>query len=98
MSFDTTIVLRRPIVTERSTLLKEQHKYVFEVNPAATKGQIREAVQSVFKVTVLAVNTMNVPGKSRRRFGPRPGFQPDWKKAVVTIKPGQEIKYAEASA
>lgn len=98
MPFDSTTVIRRPIVTERSTLLREQNKYVFEVSPKATKGQIREAVETSFKVDVVAVNTMNVQGKFRRRQGPRGGFRSDWKKAVVTLKPGQEIKYAEPVA
>jgi large subunit ribosomal protein L23 len=91
-------VLRRPIVTERSTFLKEQNKYVFAVDLHATKGQIREAVQESFKVNVVAVNTMRMHGKMRRRMGPRPGYEPDWKKAIVTVKAGQEIKYAEPSA
>ncbi|HMU74737.1 MAG TPA: 50S ribosomal protein L23 [Elusimicrobiota bacterium] len=87
-------VLRRPLVTERTTQLREQNKYVFEVDPGATKGQIREAVQSAFKVDVLDVNTMNVPGKLRRR-GAHAGYQTSWKKAIVKLKAGQEIKYAE---
>ena len=95
MAFDLTTVLKRPIVTERSTLLKEQHKYVFAVALQATKGQIREAVEASFKVDVLAVNTARMPGKLRRRMGLRSGYQPEWKKAIVTVKPGQEIKHAE---
>lgn len=90
-------VLKRPIVTERSTALKGQNKYVFEVDTNATKGQIRESVEAVFKVDVLAVNTAKIPGKLRRR-GPHSGYRSDWKKAIVTIKSGQEIKYAEATA
>ena len=95
MIFNPMSVLQKPIVTERSTFLKEQNKYVFAVLPRATKGQIREAVEAAFKVDVLAVNTANMTGKLRRRMGPRAGFQPDWKKATVTTKAGQEIKYAE---
>ena len=89
-------VLRRPLVTERTTQLREQNKFVFEVDPGATKGQIREAVQSAFKVDVLDVNTMNVPGKLRRR-GAHAGYQTSWKKAIVKLKAGQEIKYAESA-
>jgi large subunit ribosomal protein L23 len=91
-------VLRRPLITERSTLLKEQNKYVFEVDPRASKGQVREAVEKVFRVDVTAVNTLNAVGKLRRKMSPRPGYQSDWKKAVVTIKKGQEIKFAEPKA
>jgi len=93
---EPTHVLKRIIVTERSTALKEQDKYVFKVNPHSTKGQIREAVESLFKVDVLAVNTANMVGKSLRKMGARSGFRPDWKKAIVTLKKGQEIKSAEA--
>jgi large subunit ribosomal protein L23 len=87
-------ILRRPLVTERTTQLREQNKFVFEVNPSATKGQIREAIETAFKVDVLDVNTMNVPGKLRRR-GRHSGYQSSWKKAIVKLKAGQEIKYAE---
>ena len=94
MGLSLAEIIRRPLVTERSTLLKGQNKYVFEVDPRATKGQIKEAVKTAFNVNVLAVNTMQMPGKLRRR-GQRFGYQSDWKKAVVTVKAGQEIKYAE---
>ena len=94
----TMNVLRRPLVTERSTLLREQNKYVFEVDLRATKGQVREVVQRVFRVDVTSVNTSNASGKLRRKMSPRPGYQSDWKKAIVTIKKGQEIKFAEPKA
>ncbi|MBK6879201.1 MAG: 50S ribosomal protein L23 [Elusimicrobia bacterium] len=97
MGLATTQVLFRPVLTERSTLLREQNKYIFEVAPRATKGQIKDAVQTVFKVKVTAVNTMNMPGKLRRR-GAHAGYQSDWKKAIVTLKQGQEIKHAEPQA
>ena len=97
MGLATTQVLFRPVLTERSTLLREQNKYIFEVAPRATKGQIKDAVQTVFKVQVTAVNTMNMPGKLRRR-GAHAGYPSDWKKAIVTLKEGQEIKYAEPQA
>jgi large subunit ribosomal protein L23 len=94
MSLNFSQILRRPLVTERSTQLKEMNKFVFEVAPEATKGQIREVVEAAFKVDVVAVNTMRMPGKLRRR-GQRSGYQSEWKKAIVTIKKGQDIKYAE---
>ncbi|MBI4396234.1 MAG: 50S ribosomal protein L23 [Elusimicrobia bacterium] len=98
MPYDPTTILKRPIITERTTALKGQNKYVFVVDPRATKGQIREAVEAAFKVNVLAVNTARMTGKLRRRMGPKSGYRPDWKKAVITVKPGQEIKYAEPAA
>ncbi len=98
MSENPLAILKRPIVTERSTLMREQNRFTFVVDPRATKGQIREAVEAAFKVDVIAVNTARMPGKERRRMGPRSGFQPEWKKAIVTLKKGQEIKYAEPTA
>lgn len=97
MGLTMTQVLFRPILTERSTLLREQNKYIFEVAPRATKGQIKDAVQTTFKVKVTGVNTINMPGKLRRR-GAHAGYQSDWKKAIVTLKEGQEIKHAEPQA
>lgn len=87
-------VLRRPLITEKSTVLASQSKYVFEVDPRANKNQIKEAVELAFSVTVTAVNTMNVRGK-QRRFGRGIARQPDWKKAVVTLAPGDEIELFE---
>ena len=91
-------VLLRPLVTEKSTVLTGLNKYVFEVDVRANKTQVREAVEKTFKVDVTAVNTMNATGKLRRRMSPRPGYQSDWKKAIVTVKKGQEIKFAEPKA
>lgn len=92
-----TFVLRRPLVTEKSSRLMEKNAYSFEVAPWATKGQVKLAVQEKFKVTVLNVHTVNVGGKFRRRTGPRGGYQPDWKKAIVRLKAGQQIKWEEAN-
>ncbi|MCS7294730.1 MAG: 50S ribosomal protein L23 [Chloroflexota bacterium] len=87
-------VLRRPIITEKSTALAAQNKYVFEVDPRANKAQIKEAVEIAFGVRVKAVNTMNVRGKARR-FGRRVTRLPDWKKAIVTLQPGDKIELFE---
>jgi large subunit ribosomal protein L23 len=90
-------VLRRPLVTEKSSRLMEKNAYSFEVAPWATKGQVKLAVQDKFKVSVLSVRTITVGGKFRRRIGPRGGYQSDWKKAIVRLKEGQQIKWEEAS-
>ena len=90
-------VLRRPIITEKTTRLREGNQYVIEVDPSATKGQIREAVQAQFKVTVIQVRTIRVLGKFRRRTGPVGGYQPDRKKAVIELKEGQQIKWEEVA-
>jgi large subunit ribosomal protein L23 len=87
-------VLRRPIVSEKSTQLQEQGKYSFEVMGKANKQQVRGAVEKAFKVKVLAVNVITVPGKTRR-VGRRQVKSPAWRKAVVTLEPGQKIEFFE---
>jgi len=87
-------VLRRPLITEKATSLKEEDKYAFEVADKATKSQIKEAVEQDFKVEVSKVNVMTVPGKTRR-FGMRKITNPPWKKAVVTLAPGHKITFFE---
>ena len=87
-------VLRRPIITEKMTLLQGQGKYAFEVAPTANKIQIKEAVETAFNVTVTAVNTMSVKPK-RRRVGKSWGMTPQWKKAIVTLAPGQRLDLYE---
>ena len=87
-------ILIRPIVTEKSTALMEQGKYPFRVPLAATKIQIRQAVEQIFKVKVQAVNTMRYEGKLKR-MGRTQGRRSDWKKAVVTLKPGEAIELFE---
>ena len=87
-------ILIRPIVTEKSTALMEQGKYTFRVPLAATKIQIRQAVEQIFKVKVQAVNTMRCEGKLKR-MGRTQGRRSDWKKAVVTLKPGEAIELFE---
>lgn len=88
-------VLRRPCITEKNTMLGAQSQYTFEVARQATKPMIRSAVEKIFKVDVLAVNTSHVTGKMRRVRQSR-GRTPDWKKAVVTLKPGQRIEIFES--
>jgi large subunit ribosomal protein L23 len=90
-------VLRRPIITEKSTLLREGNRYAFEVEPWASKGQIRQAIESRFKVNVINVRTVKVLGKFRRRTGPQGGYQPNRKKAIVRVQQGQTIKWEEVA-
>ena len=87
-------VLLRPIITEKTTLLTGQDKYVFEVDVRANKTQIKEAVQVAFSVRVTDVNTMKVKGKPKR-FGRKVTERPDWKKAIVTLVPGDKIELFE---
>ena len=87
-------VLRRPLVTEKSTALQDLNKYGFEVAGQATKPQIKQAVEKAFNVKVSAVNVMTVAGK-KRRVGRRLVLTPPWRKAIVTLKPGGKIGFFE---
>ena len=86
-------IILAPIVTEKSSLEMQNGKYTFEVAKKATKVQIKNAVEKLFNVRVLQVNTMNIRGKEKR-VGVHEGMTPSWKKAIVTIDTeGKEIKY-----
>lgn len=87
-------VIRRPLVTEKSTTLQAIGKYAFEVMKEANKKGIKEAVEKAFKVKVTTVNVMNVPGTTRR-VGRRLVTTPSWKKAIVTLKAGDKIQLFE---
>ena len=89
-------VIRRPVITEKGLTLKENEQTLcFEVSNRASKTQIREAIERIFKVKVDHIRTMNVPGKMRRR-GRFMGYRPDWKKAYVTLSEGEKmIEYGE---
>jgi large subunit ribosomal protein L23 len=92
---DPRDVIIAPVITEKSMAGTAQSQYSFEVNARATKTQIRHAVEAIFNVTVLKVNTVNVEGKTKnfaRRGKRTSGKQPDWKKAIVHIKPDQKIE------
>ena len=89
-------IIRRPVITEKGLGVKEtESTLVFQVSPNATKTEIKEAVQSIFKVKVDSVRTSNFPGKERRR-GRFAGYRPDWKKAYVRLKEGEKMpEYAQ---
>lgn len=89
-------VLVRPVVTEKAMTKKESEATLcFEVTPAANKIQIKKAVEKMFKVKVAAVRTLTNEGKLKRR-GRLAGYRSDWKKAYVTLQPGQKMpEYAE---
>jgi large subunit ribosomal protein L23 len=93
----TRTVIRRPIITEKASRLKEKHNiYVFEVDRDSNKIEIRKSIQELFKVTVEAVRTSIVHGKikSRGRFK---GRRADWKRAVVQLKQGDTIEFFEGA-
>jgi large subunit ribosomal protein L23 len=81
---DPRDIIRRPVVTEKSTDLMAEKKYVFEVDPKANKTEIKQAVEQIFGVKVEKVNTMNVRGKVKR-FGRYSGRRRNWKKAIVKL-------------
>jgi large subunit ribosomal protein L23 len=84
-------VIRRPLITEKGMGVKEtQNTLVFEVAEKATKTEVKQAVESLFKVKVSAVRTAIVEGKERRR-GRYAGYRPDWKKAYVRLKEGEKM-------
>ncbi|MDA8066840.1 MAG: 50S ribosomal protein L23 [Thermaerobacter sp.] len=91
---DSRDILVRPIVTEKTNQLMAEGRYTFRVALGANKVQIKKAVEEIFKVKVAAVNTARMHGKFRRQ-GKTSGYQPDWKKAVVTLRPGEKIQFFE---
>jgi large subunit ribosomal protein L23 len=86
-NYDTLLA---PVITEKSTLVAEENKVIFRVPLTATKPEIKEAVEALFKVDVTKVNTILVKGKTKR-FRGRIGRRSDFKKAVVTLKDGQSV-------
>ena len=93
---DLTQVLKRPIITEKSTALSTEGRYVFQVARQATKQEIKKAIEDFLKVKVKQVRTINVPGKKRRVLRTRKQTtQADWKKAIVELKEGEKIDLFE---
>ncbi len=88
-------IIKRPILTEKSLDQKARYnKLHFEVDRRANKIEIKKAVEQIFKVDVIDVRTINMKGK-RKRVGRYWTKRPDWKKAIVTIKPGQKVEFFE---
>lgn len=87
---DLADLIIKPIVTEKATLLLEQNKYVFDVLPKATKPEIKAAIESLFNVSVIKVNTQNLPRK-KKRVGRFLGYKPQYKRATVTLAEGDSI-------
>lgn len=87
-------VLIEPVLSEKATALREKGKYVFRVRPDVSKIAIKEAVRKLFNVKVLSCTTVNVEGKVKRNRN-RLGKTSDWKKAIVSLAPGETIKVFE---
>ena len=90
-------IIIKPVITEKSSTLTEYNKYTFEVHRSANKIQIRQAIEQIFKVKVLSVNTMNVPAKPKR-MGAFIGKTRSWKKAIVALAEGQRIEFFEGAS
>lgn len=88
-------VLRRPIRTEKTDVLAQQSKYVFEVDRRATKIMVKQAVEAAFNVKVVDVNIINVPATMGRYGRRRVISESAWKKAIVTLAPGNKITFFE---
>jgi large subunit ribosomal protein L23 len=88
-------IIVAPVITEKSMAGTTFQQYTFEVHSSASKTQIKSAIHEIFKVDVVKINTVNVGGKTKnfaRRGQRTSGKQSDWKKAIVTLAPGQKIE------
>ncbi len=95
--FDPYQIIKGPLVTEKSTTLRaEENKYTLFVSLKANKTEIKRAVEELFKVEVIKVNTFNLKGK-KKKLGIHEGYRPKRKKAVVTLKPGNTIRMFEGA-
>jgi len=88
-------VIKGPVITEKSTILKENRKVVFKVAKDATKKEIKDAVEKLFKVKVENVRTAILPGKWKR-IGRSVGRTSSWKKAIVTLKEGENLDFIQS--
>jgi len=92
---DPRDIIIRPVISEKTYGLLDENKYTFVVDPRANKTQIKQAIEGIFDVKVLSVNTMNRPGKRKRR-GLIIGQRPNTKRAIVTVAEGDEIELFDA--
>lgn len=87
-------IIHRPVITEKAVDLMAENKYTFKVDKRANKVEIARAIEEIFKVHVVEVNTINVKGK-RKRLGRHEGMTSSWKKAIVTLADGDSIEVFE---
>ena len=92
---DPRDIIFRPVISEKTYGLLDENKYTFVVDPRANKTQIKQAIETIFDVKVLGVNTLNRSGKRKRR-GFIVGKRPDTKRAIVSLAPGDEIELFDA--
>lgn len=91
---DPRSIIQKPLITEKGTDLMQKNVYLFRVDKRANKSEIKKAIETIFKVKVLEVNTMTVSGKFKR-VGKHAGYKSDWKKAVVKLAEGSRLEYFE---
>ncbi len=90
-------LISKPYITEKVLLMKEEgNKVVFRIRQDTNKIELKNAIESIFNVTVEGINTLNVKGK-KKRLGRHEGRRSDWKKAIVTLKEGDTIEYFEGA-
>jgi len=90
-------LIKRPVITERTSDFMEQRKYVFEVDLRANKTEIKQAIEQIFKVKVVGVNTLRMPAKPKR-YGRHSGYTSEWKKAIVQLSADSKpLEYFESS-
>ena len=90
-------IIQKPLITEKSNRIKEkENKFTFQVHPDANKTEIKKALEQLFKVKVVKINTVKLPGK-RKRFGYHVFTRPVVKKAIATLKPGDRIELFEGA-
>ncbi|MDH7570548.1 MAG: 50S ribosomal protein L23 [Armatimonadota bacterium] len=95
---DPYLIIERPVVTEKSVAASELGKYTFKVNPDANKIEIRHAIEQIYpNVHVTKVNVITVKGKPYRLGRMKTRHRPDWKKAIVTLRPGEKIEVLEGA-
>ena len=90
-------LIKRPVITERTSDFMEQRKYVFEVDLRANKTEIKQAIEQIFKVKVVGVNTLRMTAKPKR-YGKHSGYTSEWKKAIVQLSADSKpLEYFESS-
>ncbi len=89
--FDPYTIIKYPLVTEKATALASENKYLFAVAKNVRKNQIKMAIEQIYKVSVVSVAIINMPGKKRKYRMFHEGYRPSYKKAIVTLKEGDKI-------
>ncbi len=93
---DIRDVIIKPVISEKSYSLVEQNRYTFIVNPKSNKTEIKRAIEEIYNVKVLSVNTLKIP-KKPRRLGISMGYKPGYKKAIITLREGDSIQIFEGT-